>query len=174
MSCYCRRSLEDAMMSIKSRASVERMNYVNRLEAFKEGIRSGAYELIARHLFRAGVYYASLDNGLKNNPSVDEVLNSLRRRLVVRARLLFDFLERNRQLVIGQSEFVDSSVLLRRLLAQGSKAVGLLEGNGDREVNEARRILDRLGRLERYLVSWREGGLDEFRFEVVKIVDMHD
>ncbi|MEM1557620.1 MAG: hypothetical protein QXS66_07905 [Thermoproteota archaeon] len=174
MSCYCKKSLEESLMPIKSRGAGERMRYMNQLEAFKEGIKSGAYELIARHLFNAGVYYASLDNGLKNNPSVEVVLQSLRRRLIGRAGLLFDFLERNKQLVIRQSEIVNTNVLLRKLLAQGSKAIGLLEGNGDREVNEAIRIMDRLNRLERYLVSWREGGLDEFRYEIVKIVDMHD
>jgi len=174
LSCYCKRSLDESLKVIKSRAAGERMRYASQLEAFKENIRSGAYELVARHLFKAGVYYASLDNDLKNNPSIDEVLHSLSRRLDTRAGLLFNFLGKNRKLVIEQSKFVDNNMLLRKLLTQGSKAIGLLEGNGDREVNEAERIMDRLNRLERYLASWREGSLDEFRYEVVKIVDMHD
>jgi hypothetical protein len=52
---------------------------------------------------------------------------------------------------------VDVKELLQGILKQKEKAKGLLEANGERELQEAERILDRLEKLEHYFSAWKVG-----------------
>jgi hypothetical protein len=145
---------------------------ISQLEKFKENIKNGFHQLAANHLFKAGAYFASADNGLDRNPPARDILASLRKRLRGRGGRLLVFFERNTELVEKQAYLVDVEGLLRGILRQGEKAVGLLEGNGERELQEAERVLERLEKMESYLASWREAGVGSADY--VKIVDMHD
>lgn len=154
--------------------NVERDLLLRGLEVFKENVRSGVDFLVAKHLYRAGVYFASLDNGLTKNLLFSDVIESLRRRLRDRNARLFVFMERNRELVSKQGELIDVESLLRRILRQGSRAVGLLEGVGERELQEAERLLERFDRMERYFAKWSEVIVPSSTTYYRKIVDMHD
>jgi hypothetical protein len=144
----------------------------SQLGRFKENVRNGFHQLAANHLFKAGAFFASADNGLDRNPPARDILASLRRRLRGRGGRLLVFFEKNAGLVEKQAYLVDVEGLLRGILRQREKAVGLLEGNGERELQEAERVLERLEKLESYLTSWREIGVGSADY--VKIVDMHD
>ena len=172
MTCSCQRSVEDSLVAVKSRILGERSRMFSQLERFKENMRNGFYQLAANHLFKAGAFFASVDNGLERNPSLRDIFASLRRRLRDRNVKLLGFFERNAGLVEKQADLVDVESLLRGILRQGVKAVGLLEGNGERELREAERVLERLEKLEGYLASWKEGAVGSADY--VKIVDMHD
>jgi len=172
LTCSCHRSVEDSLVAVRSRILGERSKVVGQLERFKENMRDGFRQLAANHLFKAGAYFASVDNGLNRSPSSRDILASLRRRLRSRGERLMAFVERNAGVIEKQADFVDVEGLLRSIIRQGEKAVGLLEGNGERELLEAERVLERLEKLEVYLASWKEGAVGSADY--VKIVDMHD
>jgi hypothetical protein len=160
------------LVAVRSRILAGKNRMISQLEKFKENIKNGFHQLAANHLFKAGAYFASADNGLDRNPPARDILASLRRRLRGRGGRLLVFFERNTELVEKQAYLVDVEGLLRGILRQGEKAVGLLEGNGERELQEAERVLERLEKMESYLASWREAGVGSADY--VKIVDMHD
>jgi hypothetical protein len=172
LSCSCHRNVEDSLVAVRSRILAGKNRMISQLEKFKENIKNGFHQLAANHLFKAGAYFASADNGLDRNPPTRDILASLRRRLRGRGGRLLVFFERNTELVEKQAYLVDVEGLLRGILRQGEKAVGLLEGNGERELQEAERVLERLEKMESYLASWREAGVGSADY--VKIVDMHD
>jgi hypothetical protein len=172
LSCSCHRNVEDSLVAVRSRILAEKNRMNSQLEKFKENIKNGFHQLAANHLFKAGAYFASADNGLDRNPPTRDILASLRRRLRGKGGRLLVFFERNTELVEKQAYLVDVEGLLRGILRQGEKAVGLLEGNGERELQEAERVLERLEKMESYLASWREAGVGSADY--VKIVDMHD
>jgi len=162
------------LIAVKSRLGTERNRMLSELETFRQNIRNGEEQSIAKHLFKAGVYFASLDNGLSRNPSVSEVIKSLERRLVDMSDDLRKFLERRREVVEQQASLIDVEEVLRGILKRGRSAEGLLKGNGERELLGAKKGLVRLERLEAFLASWRAGLLGEPKQYFVKIVDMHD
>jgi hypothetical protein len=172
LSCECHRSIEESLVVIKSRIIGEKNRMLEQLEGFKEGLRNGFYRLTAKHLFKAGTYFASLDNDFTKHPQLQQIINSLKKRLNNRSKRLLSFVETNSPLIEQQAEIVDVEELLQKILKQKEKAKGLLEGNGERELQEAERILDRLEKLERYFSAW-EVGISE-KTDFLKIVDMHD
>ena len=172
MSCECSRSVEESLVAVRSRVTREKSKLLGQLERFREDVRGGFYRLVANHLFKAGVYYAALDTGLSKNLDAGDVLGSLRRRLTGKSRVLRAFVDRNDALMEEQAGFVVVEDLLRGIVKHGEEAVGLLQGNGDREVALAEKFLEKVERLESYLSSWREGIAGDV--EYLKIVDMHD
>ena len=172
MSCECHRSIEESLTAVKSRMMKEKSKLLNQLEEFKEGIKDGFRQLVAKHLFKAGVYFASLDNDLSRSPRLQDIMNSLIRRVSNRDERLLSFVKKNALLIEQQVDIVDVKDLLEGILRLKEKAKGLLEGNGERELQEAERAYDRLEKLERYFSAWREGLLE--RIDFLKIVDMHD
>jgi hypothetical protein len=172
LSCECRKSIEESLVAIRSRVIGERNKTLRHLDVFKESLRNGFYQLIAKHLFKAGTYFASLDNDFTRNPHPQQIINSLKRRLNNRDKRLLDFVERNRVIIGSQVDIVDVKELLQGILKQKEKAKGLLEANGERELQEAERILDRLEKLEHYFSAWKVGMSE--KTDVLKIVDMHD
>jgi len=172
LSCECHRSIEESLVAVKSRMIGEKNKMLKQLEEFKEGLRNGFYQLAAKHLFKAGTYFASLDNDFTRHPRSQQIINSLKKRLNDRSKRLLSFVEMNTPLIERQADFVDVEELLQGILKHKEKAKGLLEGNGERELQEAERILDRLEKLERYFSAW-EVGISE-KIDFLKIVDMHD
>jgi hypothetical protein len=173
MMCSCRKSIELALASAKSRGRLAEIEQAEKLESFREGMREGAYELVARHLFRSGIYFASLDNGLERRPSANLVREALNKRLADTSAALREFFQANLPSIMRQSESIDPEELLRGILRHRAKAVGLLEGNGLREIEQAEKVLERLNKLNNYLASWKEGVREEAKVEVVEIADMH-
>ncbi|MEM3464987.1 MAG: hypothetical protein QXU11_08080 [Thermoproteota archaeon] len=173
MTCSCKEKIRLALESAKSRGRLFDAEQSRRLDSFRENIMEGARELAARHLYRAGVYFASLDNNLEKRPSSSQIRMALEKRLADMSPLLSSFTGGNIHLIMRQSEAIDSNKLLRGILRQESKAIGLLEGNGLREVEQAEKILTRLDKLKKYLESWRQGVREELRIEVVEITDIH-
>jgi hypothetical protein len=173
MTCSCKKSVEQALASARSRGKFLDAEQERKLESFRRNMIEGAHELIARHIYKAGVYFASLDHSLERRPSTNQVRMALEKRLTDMNTSLRKFVRENMQLVERQRESVDSDKLLRGILRQGSKAVGLLEGNGRRETEQAEKIIARLEKLEHYLASWREGIMGEPKIEAVEISDIH-
>ena len=102
MSCECLRSIEESLVAVRSRIIGEKNRLLNQLEKFKEGIRSGFNQLVAKHLFEAGAYFASLDNDLARHPSLQQIINSLKKRLNDRSTRLLRFVETNGTLFLIQ------------------------------------------------------------------------
>ena len=159
-------------MVSKEKARQIQMENAHKLEAFRNGIREGAMEVAARHIYRAGVYLASLEGGLKINPEEKEILAALERS-IGKYPLLAEFFGRNVERVRAQSIFVDVKKMLRRILRQKGKAVGLLKGNAERELALAQEVLERVRKLEERLATWREVSHLEALVEAVKIYDVH-
>jgi hypothetical protein len=149
------------------------MEYQARLDTFREGIVEGAHELVARHLYRGGVYQASLDNGLARNPDSSMVLSSLANRLSSADPDAYEFYSENKNLVEQQGQSLDAETLLRGVLRHKGKATGLLEGNVLRELSQAQILIQRMKRLDEYLATWKESLRMEGSVELQKIVDMH-
>jgi hypothetical protein len=172
LECTCLKRVEYLASARRSKARRAEDDYQKRLEIFREGIVEGVRQLIARHLYRCGVYRASLDNGLMRNPSGPEVMNSLHRTPNLDSKIQ-EFLAGNERLVAQQEGSVDAEALLRGVLRQRAKAIGLLEGNVQRELNQVKALIERMERLDRYLASWRENLRMERAIEIKKILDMH-
>jgi len=172
--CSCRKAVSYSVDAARTEAREVQEEYARRLESFRNGIAQGAREVAARHLFLAGVYAASLDNGLTRSLSELMVRDSLVRRLDVRGEPLLMFFRENLTLVEAQGEFVDVERALRGVLRDRRGAPGLLEARVRSELEQAEDSLRRLGRLEEFLASWMESVRLESQVGVDEIVDMHD
>lgn len=172
MKCNCLKLIEYGLKASRGRARQAQIENARKLEAFRNGIREGAMEVAARHVYRAGVYLASLEGGLKRNPGEREILAALERNLRKHPALT-EFFGRNVERIRAQAIFVDARRMLRRILKQKGRAVGLLKGNAERELTLAREALERVRRLEERLATWREASHLEALVEAVKIYDVH-
>ena len=173
MNCDCAERVDHLLATGKRKARRSETEYQARLDTFRQGIVEGAREQVARHLFRAGVYQASLDDNLRRNPGPTLVHNSLSGRLSKAEPEMHRFYAENKSLIENQEHSVDPEALLRGVLRQKTKATGLLEGNVQRELSQARLLMQRMKRLDEYLATWKESLRMEASVEVRKIVDMH-
>ena len=171
--CGCRRAVEYSIEAARMEARRTQAEYGRRLDSFRDGIAQGAREVAARHLYLAGVYAASLDNGLARNPNGFMVRESLARRLTTEGGRLLRFYGENSVLVEAQGEFVDVERALRGVLRDRRGAPGLLEARVRSELGQAEDALVRLERLEGFLASWRESVRLESQVAVDVVVDMH-
>jgi hypothetical protein len=172
MECGCRRLIDFSVQGARRRARSAESDYAARLDSFRGGILEGAKEVAARHLYRAGVYLASLDGGLNRDPSPASVLASLVKRLS-NDSILYAFFQNDRVRVEQQRGSVEPQELLRRILRRKNQAPGLLEANAMRELDQARASLELVERIDRYLTSWRESMRMEGRVNLTLVVDMH-
>jgi len=159
---------------LRRRARRVQEEYARRLDAFREGIAQGAREVAARHLYLAGVYAASLDNGLTRNPDGFMVIASLISRIESGGGRLFRFYNENSGLVEAQGEFVDVERALRGVLRNRRGAPGLLEARVRSELGQAEEVLKRLEKLGESLASWRESVRLESEVTVYVVIDMHE
>jgi len=172
--CSCRQAVEYSVEEARREARRVQAEYARRLGSFRDGIAQGAREMAARHLYLAGVYAASLDNGLTRNPDGFMVRASLMRRLEAEGGRLLGFYGENSVLVEAQAEFVDVERSLRGVLRNRRGAPGLLEARVRSELGQAEASLARLERLEGFLASWRESVRLESQVGVDVVVDMHE
>jgi len=172
--CSCRQVVSYTVEELRRRARRVQEEYARRLDAFREGIEQGAREVAARHLYLAGVYAASLDNGLTRNPDGFMVRASLMGRLEAEGDRLMRFYNENSILVEAQGEFVDVERTLRGVLRDRKGAPGLLEARVRSELGQAETALTRLERLEGFLASWRESVRLESQVGLDVVTDMHN
>lgn len=173
MGCECRKLVEYSAQQAQELAKATKFELDRRLASFREGIQEGAIEVSARHIYRAGVYLASLTEELHGNPNPRMVLSSLEQRLPSMDAIIFNFFSKYKARIKEQSASVDSRELLRRILRRREKARGLLEANVKRELELAKESLERAKRLDKRVASWGEGKRSEGFVTVIPIVDMH-
>uniref|UniRef100_A0A6M3M2E8 Uncharacterized protein n=1 Tax=viral metagenome TaxID=1070528 RepID=A0A6M3M2E8_9ZZZZ len=171
--CSCRVSAEAQLEYALEEARRAQRDRLKRLSLFREGIRDGAHEVAARRLFMAGVYGASLDNGLAKDPDDGMIHEALARRVEDREKL-YRFYGENRMLVQEQGRFLNVERVLRGVLRRRRGVEGRLTARAMAELDNAVRALDRLDRLGKMLETWREGLRLESRVALEVIVDMHE
>ncbi|CAG0963752.1 hypothetical protein METP3_01007 [Methanosarcinales archaeon] len=147
--------------------------YRQRLDAFREGITTGANEIGARHLYRAGIYWASFDNEMIHEPLHDMIINSLQIHLQEKYPDLYSFFLRNKNTVSSQSESLEPSTMLSRILRRKDKAEGLLRASAELEINNSKRALERAEQLKERLKTWKEGINVRNKPEAICIVEQH-
>lgn len=172
--CPCRQAVMYSVEEARQEARRAQAEYGRRLDSFRDGIAQGAREVAARHMYLAGIYAASLDNGLTAHPDGFMVMGSLRHRLVESEKRLLKFYDDNVAIVETQAEFVDVERVLRSVLRDRRGALGLLEARVRSEFSQAEDSLTRLERLEGFLASWREKVRLESYVDFDPIVDIHE
>ncbi|SRR5579875_871324 len=173
MSCECTKLIDNLITRNRRDAKQVGFQFRNSLDAFKSGIVEGAKELIARHLYRSGVYQASLDSSLSRHFDPLKILSSLEKRVSKSEPDIYSFFLQNKQRVEEQSQGVDIDKLLRGVLKNKESSKGLLEGNVLRELAQVKLLIERMERLDKYLASWRESIRMEGTVEMKVIVDIH-
>ena len=172
--CSCRGQAEYQLAAFRENARCAQSERVQRLTLFKDGISDGAYEVAVRHLFLAGVYAASLDNGFTRSPDDWMILDSLAHRIMDQDELLVSFYSDRRELVRLQSTFLDVERILRGTLRRRRGVEGRLTARVQSELRQALEALERLDRLSMKLVSWRENMRLESSVRLESLFDMHD
>jgi len=173
MTCACRSRAEEIAERSRREAEKEEAEARSRLESFREGIAEGAREVASRHLFRAGVYLASLDGGIARQVSPLEVQRSLRNRLDSMDPEVSQFCRSNGSAIEEQARYVEPEGMLRRIVRQREKAESLLKASAERELQQAKAALERLRILDDRLKTWREGVRFQGRVATVQIADPH-
>jgi hypothetical protein len=161
----------DAFRAEAWRAQAER---IQGLTLFKEGISDGAFEVAARHLYYAGLYAASLDNGFTRNPDDWMIMGSLNTRLAGQCESLVSFFMDKQDLVRQQGVLLDVERVLRGTLRRRTGVEGRLAARISAEFRQASEALIRLERLSEKLVSWRENMRLESMVSIKSISDMHE
>ncbi len=172
MSCQCRDRAQTVAAAARKRARAAEGQLVSRLEAFQIAIQDGARQLAARHLYRAGVYLCSLRGNLERDVSPWRVMDVLDNDPLIGEELK-PLIVRNRSLIERQAEELVPREMLRGILRAKGRAAGLLRGNAERELEQARKALDRYVRLEDHLAAWREGLRAESQVAVIPLMDSH-
>ena len=175
MTCPCRQRVGYQLTRLQKEAQARSGVLGERVEAFQEGIRSGAEEIALRRLFRAGVYWASFDNNLARNPSHVQVLSSLSTHIAADRPDLNHLVARVRELSQTGGIVDDPREMLKKTLrTKGPKASSLLQANATNELERCAAALRQAERLQERLAVWREGIASCQNPEVVCIVDLHD
>jgi|GEM_PF-1365258 DNA-binding GntR family transcriptional regulator len=175
MTCPCRTRVGYQLDRLQKEARARSGVLGERVEAFQEGIRSGAEAIALRRLFRAGVYWASLDHDLARNPSHNQILSSLSTHIAVDRPDLNHLVARVRELAQSGGVVDDPREMLKKILrTKGPKASSLLQANATNELDRCDAALRQAERLRERLAVWREGIAGCQNPEVVCIVDLHD
>jgi len=149
--------------------------YAKRIDAFQEGIKSGARELAIRHLYRAGVYWASYDNNLERNPSMIAILESLSTHIAHEYPQFNNLAFSTRTVVQDLGAIDDPVMMLRTLLRKKSpNTPGLLLANVKNEIRACDNALSRAEEVGKKLAVWKEGIRAGNNPEAICIVDMHE
>jgi hypothetical protein len=145
-----------------------------RIDAFQEGIKSGSQELAIRHLFRAGVYWASYDTQLSRDPSIPQILESLSVHISREYPQLNNYVQSTRTVIHEQGVIDEPSVMLRSILRnRGPNTPQLLLANVKKEILACQKALSRAEDVKKKLAVWKEGIGVRNNPEAVCIVDMH-
>ena len=172
--CSCKTEANYQLAAFREEARRVQAKRVQGLTLFKEGISDGAFEVAARHLYFAGIYAASLDNGFTRNPDDWMIMNALNTRLASQSGSLVSFFMERQDLVRQQGVLLDVERVLRGTLRRRTGIEGRLTARISAEFRQASEALERLERLSEKLVSWRENMRLESRVSIESIIDMHD
>ena len=172
MSCECSEIMQRELRLKRSEARAHGDALKRNLDAFQEGIRQGADALACVHIHRAGVYLASKETH-SVEPSASEIMEALENEISTNHRELLRYFSQHRDGILKEDLNADKRKMLRGILRQKSKAVGLLTGRATIELENARRALERAKRTEERLAAWKEGIKSSVTPELVQIADIH-
>jgi hypothetical protein len=173
LTCSCYKRVQNKLAIMRSDSKAAEGKYRQRLDAFREGITTGANEIGARHLYRAGIFWASLDNEMIREPVHDMITDSLQIHLQEKYPDLYAFFLKNKDTVSSQSDSLEPSTMLSRILRRKDKADGLLRASAELEINNSKRALERAEQLKERLKTWKEGINVRNKPEAVCIVEQH-
>ena len=172
MRCNCEEAMARELKHVQSTARIHRYSLIRQLDAFKEGIQQGADSLAVVHLYRAGVYLSGKDR-LSYEFTVGDVIASLEDELSHNNPVLRQFLTRHHQEIMDEDFSADKRKMLFGILRQKKKAIGLLTGRANSEIENAQRALDRANEISQKLFSWKEGLQSTVVPELIFIADIH-
>jgi hypothetical protein len=150
----------------------------SRLEAFADAMRSGAVQLVARQLLRAGVFRVSLDLNGSRDVSIESAVEAIKRVVGTSERAgaprLQRFLREHSVDVLGQASYVNPQDVLPKRVRNRERLSEAFGGYIERSLDGAERMLDQLEVLEKRLPVWKSfvRGADVPRVEPV--VDFHE
>lgn len=172
MSCNCKDQVRETLQRRIDEAKKIEFEQKKKLDKFQDGIRTGAQSLISRMVYRLGIYQNSFDNDCKYNPSHESVVLTLDKTIWQDTKIS-TFYSEHRPNILAQKDFFDIVAILRPITRKREKAPGLLKANIGREVEEIKKSLDRLEKLEKSLERWKEGTRREQKVEPIMITDLH-
>jgi len=174
MTCPCFERIQFKLATFRKDAQSVSGKYAQRIEAFQEGIQSGAEELAIRHLIRAGVYWASLDHNMNRNPSVHMILESLGEHIAIEEPSLNTIFGLARSSAIEQGIIDEPKVMLRKILKRtGPQTPALLKAQAQNEINACKKALNQVEVVREKLAIWKEGIIVQNNPEAICIVDIH-
>ena len=175
MTCPCREKVGYMLITMQKEARARNGVLGQRVEAVQEAIRSGSMEIALRHLFRAGVYWASLDNNFARNPSYPKIIEALDSHVRKEWPSLNHLVPRVQDLTLTDGIIDEPKVMLRKSLRNfGPKTASTLPANAKNEVERCIAALAQAEHLRERLAVWREGIGLSLNPEVICIVDLHD
>ena len=172
MSCNCKDKVSETLQRRIDEAKKIEFEQKKKLDKFQDGIKNGAQSLISRMIYKLGIYQNSFDNDCKYNLSHESVISTLDNMTWQDAKIS-TFYSEHRPKVIEQRDFFDIVAILRPITRKREKAPGLLKADIGREIEEIKKSLDRLEKLEKSLERWKEGTRREQKVEPIMITDLH-
>jgi len=172
MTCDCVNHMRRELRSIRDSARAQSYALRRSLDAFQESIRQGAEALATVHLYRAGVYLACQET-LSIEPSRACIMDCLENELTEVDSSLFRFLIQHREMIEVEDVFADKRKMLFGILRQKNKAIGLLAGRANSEIENAKRALQRADKTAKRLLTWKEGIRSGATPELFCIADIH-
>lgn len=174
MTCPCKERISYKLQALRGQSKSLEGELAQRIDAFQEGIKSGAQELAVRHLFRAGVYWASYDHDLARNPPISAILESLSMHVTREYLELNNLVLSTRTMVQDHGVIDDPVIMLRTILRKRSPGTpALLLANVKKEILACQKALSRAEEVKKKLAVWKEGIGRRNNPEAVCIVDMH-
>ena len=162
------------LQSMRSQANSVQGELSQRIDSFQEGIKSGSQELAIRHLFRAGVYWASYDHDLSRDPAIEIILESLSVHISRDYPSLNSLVLSTRTVIREQGVIDDPASMLRSILRKrGPNTPALLLANVKNEILACQKALSRAEGVKKKLAVWKEGIVIRNNPELICIVDMH-
>jgi len=175
MTCPCEKRVELILKGVRQDARAREGEYRHRIEAFQEGIRSGVEEIAVRHLFRAGVYWASFDHSSNRRPSEAMIHDALSGHVAREYPVLNVLVSRVDEAIQTGSIIDDPVQMLRKILRGGGTNIpSLLLANAKREVRVCQKALERAEQMQQRLLVWKEGVVVGNNPEAFCIVDLHE
>lgn len=175
MTCPCNERISYNLQALRNKSKAIQGEYSKRIDAFQEGIKSGAQELAVRHLFRAGIYWASHDNDFARTPSTDMVLEALSLHISREYPDMNSHVLSTRRMIDDQGPMDDPTIMLRTILRKRNQGtLNLLRANAAKEIQACEKALSRAEEVKKKLIVWKEGIVLRNNPEAICIVDMHD
>lgn len=175
MTCDCRQRVQYKVKALASEARKESWTQQKHIEAFQQGIRSGAEEIAARHLFRAGVYQATRSSNLQRGPSLSEIQDAVEELISQEAVDLSLIRLRLEVHAIDFHVMEEPSRMVRNIVRQEEKRrLSLLMAEVAKELKASRDALVRADQLSHRLAVWEAGAIAPQPPKVICISDRHE